>query len=354
MIHKYFILFALFVVTMMLCLACAIEEAEEIPTGSIMVTAIDTSSVPSVPISGAEIFINDITANTITDVYPVFISNLEEGSYNIKVNPHNVFYSSSETIVEVVPNDTVVAELLFEYTAPVEITVNTKDDNGTVITDAAIILDGNFVTDNDIVVNTPATFQISAGNHFVSVFKSGYKTLLPTNIDMVYNPGSIVDTVFVLELGNIGSAVDEIPYDFELPDYNGNMMSIGMMRGNLTLINFWYLECPNCLEEFPDIQIAYEDYVSQGFRVLAINTGWSVAADDSEVGVAEFAELNGYTFPLLINKDNGSDICNGLYGLGYSAPISLFVDRTGVIRVVHNGLMTADELDGYIQDWINE
>jgi hypothetical protein len=62
--------------------------------------------------------------------------------------------------------------------------------------------------------------------------------------------------------------------------------------------------------------------------------------------VAGFVEEYGLTFEMVL--DPGGIIQNQYQIRGY--PTSYFLDREGVIRVVHIGVMNADELDGYLRE----
>ena len=91
--------------------------------------------------------------------------------------------------------------------------------------------------------------------------------------------------------------------------------------------------------EMPNFQKYYKDYPKQ-FEVLAINYG------ESKDVVGEFIHDIGVTFPVLF--DNDAKV-HGVYRFpGY--PTSYIVDKTGVIRFQHIGLMDERTLENYLTE----
>lgn len=123
--------------------------------------------------------------------------------------------------------------------------------------------------------------------------------------------------------------------DFTLDALDGGRVSLSGLRGQPVLINFWFTTCGPCRIEMPAIQSRYERYRDQGLRVLAVNF------DEPKSDVADFAEEFGLTFDVLL--DPGAKVQDLYRVRGY--PTSFFVDRDGVIQVLHIGLMSDDQID---------
>lgn len=130
---------------------------------------------------------------------------------------------------------------------------------------------------------------------------------------------------------------DALAPDFELVNIQGENVKLSDFRGKAVLINFWATWCAPCRLEMPAIQARYEQY-SPDFVVLAVDN------DESLEIVAAFVDELGLTFPVLL--DPGADIQQLYLIRGY--PSSFFVDANGVIKVVHIGIMTEGQLDGYL------
>ncbi|MDH3944797.1 MAG: TlpA family protein disulfide reductase, partial [Anaerolineae bacterium] len=76
------------------------------------------------------------------------------------------------------------------------------------------------------------------------------------------------------------------------------------------------------------------------FTILALNF-----AEPEEL-VREFAQELGLSFPIFLD-DNG--VIQELYQVrGY--PSSVFIDPDGIIRIIHIGIMTDGQLDGYLAE----
>jgi thiol-disulfide isomerase/thioredoxin len=127
--------------------------------------------------------------------------------------------------------------------------------------------------------------------------------------------------------------------DFELLNLQGAAVRLSDLRSKPVLINFWATWCAPCVLEMPNIQKYYERYPGE-FYVLAVNAG------EDERKVETFAEDIGITFEILL--DPGTEL-NDIYSLrGY--PSSFFVDKDGIIQAVHVGMMTEDQIAGYLRE----
>ena len=126
--------------------------------------------------------------------------------------------------------------------------------------------------------------------------------------------------------------------DFTLPALDGAEVSPSDYRGSVVLINFWATWCPPCRAEIPDIIKAYEARQGDGLVVLGI------AVEQAYPLVAPFAEAIGMSYPVLLDEHGQVYKTYRTPGL----PMSIFLDREGVIRVRHVGLMTGQQLDGYL------
>ena len=61
--------------------------------------------------------------------------------------------------------------------------------------------------------------------------------------------------------------------DFSLPTPQGDIVTLADLRRGkkATLINFWFLACPPCREEFRLFQKLYADFKDSGLALVAIN-----------------------------------------------------------------------------------
>ena len=113
--------------------------------------------------------------------------------------------------------------------------------------------------------------------------------------------------------------------NFELPNADGQTVSLSDFNGSPILINFWYTGCPPCRAEMPHLQQVYSEMQGDGLVILAINVG-----ENSDT-VRQFLESNNLS-PLLntvLFDSSGATLKK--YKIQYY-PTSFFVDRDGIIQ----------------------
>ena len=128
--------------------------------------------------------------------------------------------------------------------------------------------------------------------------------------------------------------------DFSLYDLEGKSQSLSQYRGKIVLVNFWATWCKPCTTEMPAMQKIYDKLRDKGFVVLAVNE----LEDDAKV--REHIKQYGYTFPVLMDRDNKVANQFGVFGL----PVSVFIDEKGVVQeYIKGGLLTEDKIYQTIQ-----
>src|SRR5579859_2885585 len=128
--------------------------------------------------------------------------------------------------------------------------------------------------------------------------------------------------------------------DFTLKSLDGQQVTLSQLKGHPVLINFWASWCPPCRLEMPDLVKAYTAHKAEGFVLLGLNATALDTLPDIKAFVKEF----GMTFPVLLDQDGSVEALYRLRGL----PLSVFVDRKGIIRRLNIGAMSADQIEQYI------
>ena len=123
--------------------------------------------------------------------------------------------------------------------------------------------------------------------------------------------------------------------DFTLESLDGGKVSLSDYRGNVVLVNFWASWCDPCRTEIPDLEAAYQAHKGQGLIVLGVN----VAETRQVVGPS--VKAFGISYPVLLDEQDR--LMKVYRGLGL--PMSLLIDREGVIRERHMGLLTAERTE---------
>lgn len=115
--------------------------------------------------------------------------------------------------------------------------------------------------------------------------------------------------------------------DVTITDVQGNSYNLYelLAEKQMVMLNFWFIECPYCVEEFPCINSAYNQY-KDSVEVLALNPY------NSAITIKIFQAKHKLDFPM----------CNDPYGLsdafsvrGY--PTTVIIDRYGVVCLVSPG-----------------
>ena len=140
--------------------------------------------------------------------------------------------------------------------------------------------------------------------------------------------------------GSTGVNQGNLASDFTLEAIDGSEVSLSDYRGDVVLVNFWATWCPPCRAEIPDLEAAYQARSDDGFVVLGINV------EEPREAVAPFAQAIGMSYPVLL--DRGGQVMKMYRAPGL--PISLILDRDGVIQVRHVGFLTGEQLEDYLAE----
>jgi peroxiredoxin len=140
-------------------------------------------------------------------------------------------------------------------------------------------------------------------------------------------------------MGSRVPAVGMQAEDFSLIDLEGKPQSLGHYRGKIVLLNFWATWCKSCTTEMPAMQASFAKLRDKGFVVLAINEL------EDDMTVREHIKRHGYTYPVLMDRDNKVANQFGVFGL----PVSVFVDEKGVVQgYIKGGLLTEQKIQEFV------
>ena len=122
--------------------------------------------------------------------------------------------------------------------------------------------------------------------------------------------------------------------DFALETLRGDTVALSSYRGHAVLVNFWATWCTPCRGEMADLIAAYAAHKAEGLVILAINL-----SDQERVrAVRRYANELQIPFPVLLDVRG---VVRGRYAVP-GVPTSVFIDTSGIIRVVHPGPITND------------
>lgn len=142
-----------------------------------------------------------------------------------------------------------------------------------------------------------------------------------------------------------GSAPQPVPSldapapNFALISLTGETIQLADYGGKPVLLNFWATWCAPCRLEMPAFQNRFDEAAGD-LAIIAINNA------ETPSDVQAFVDELGLTFDILLDPE--AKIQRLYLVRGY--PTSVLIDAEGVIRAQHIGLMTEEQLDGYLQE----
>lgn len=120
---------------------------------------------------------------------------------------------------------------------------------------------------------------------------------------------------------------------FQLASMNGKPLSLGELKGQVVLINFWASWCGPCRQEMPILEQLYHSYQAAGFTLVGVNV--EPNANDAQ----KFLKGTPVSFPILFDPDSKVSKLYEVTGM----PSTVILDRNGKVRYVHHGYKPGDE-----------
>ena len=128
----------------------------------------------------------------------------------------------------------------------------------------------------------------------------------------------------------------DVMYDFTVPSAKGGNIKISelLKTKDLVVINFWYVHCEFCVKEFPMLEKAYLKYADDAAVV-------ALTPFDTMDAVQDFLAENPLQFQVATCDLSIPNLFNV-----QAYPVSVFIDKYGVIREIERGAVL--EEDGFV------
>jgi thiol-disulfide isomerase/thioredoxin len=225
---------------------------------------------------------------------------------------------------------------------------------------------GIFKTDNNIITGSILTLSgdlryLEGAYTEKGVQLSAFSGLTPYYFDFNFIDENSFEGIFYTARGTtriIGNKNDTAeladPYSlaglkkgfdtlsFELPDLNGNIVSLKdeKYQGKVVIVSILGSWCPNCLDEMAYLAPWYEENRDRGVEVIGIAFE---RKDDFDYGKRALTQLKeryntGYTllFGGAVGRENVAGALPELDNFS-SYPTTIYIDKQGKVRKVHTG-----------------
>lgn len=148
----------------------------------------------------------------------------------------------------------------------------------------------------------------------------------------------------VSALGNV--SVGQLAPELSARDLKDREISLTSLRGRSpVLLDFWATWCGPCRMSLPSVQKLYEDFAPLGLEVIGVNQG------EPREYVREFVTRRQYAFGVVIDEAGSIGASFGIKAI----PTTVLIDKNGVVRWLHVGLIPDDkQLRNLIQQIIAE
>jgi thiol-disulfide isomerase/thioredoxin len=147
------------------------------------------------------------------------------------------------------------------------------------------------------------------------------------------------------ELANFKS----FSFDFSLTDVTGAPLKLADHKGKVLIVDIWGTWCPPCRAEIPSFVKLQELYGDKGFQMIGLNQE-NQSSPEGDKLVQTFIKENNMNYPCaLIDESTQSQVPDFE---GY--PTTLFLDRTGKVRLKLVGLHPYTHLESIVQTLLAE
>ncbi len=130
---------------------------------------------------------------------------------------------------------------------------------------------------------------------------------------------------------------------FSIADTSGLIISNESFKGKMTLLNFWFIGCPPCIEEMPSLDKIHEIFKEENFEIISVCT-------DSKSDLEEF--LKDHQIPYRVAAD-GRELLEKVFQWPFGYPSNVLIDEKGKVIKVYRALIESNKKSDY-EKFVNE
>ena len=130
------------------------------------------------------------------------------------------------------------------------------------------------------------------------------------------------------ERGKVGT----LSPNFRAVDLNGNSYSSEELKGSIIVLNFWFIRCPPCIREIPELNNLVQTYRNEKVVFLAF-------ARDSKNKLSDFLETTPFDYNIVPRSGRMTKRFNT-----HGFPTNIIIDQQGEI-VFHEAAYDAERVN---------
>ncbi len=141
---------------------------------------------------------------------------------------------------------------------------------------------------------------------------------------------------FAILLFALSASAQSVQPDFAALDMNGNRVELSALRGKVVVINLWFVNCPNCLDEIKQLNVLVDDYKGKSDVVFL-----GLAASPKPA-LEKFLVKTPFNYTIIPNAQMiiiskfGTPDANGQINVPF--PMHYVIDRDGKVVVKEQGI----------------
>lgn len=145
----------------------------------------------------------------------------------------------------------------------------------------------------------------------------------------------LVIALFATVFGQSSNPTARAP-DFTLKGLSGQVVQLSDLKGKVVLINFWATWCAPCRAEMPELIKWQKQYQNKGLQIVGITY-----PPYKTIRVARLTKSLKTNYPIVF----ASKKLAGLYAVGEILPVTIIVDRQGMIVDRILGILEPEEFE---------
>jgi len=130
-----------------------------------------------------------------------------------------------------------------------------------------------------------------------------------------------------------------------LKSIEGQTVRLSDYRGKVVLINFWATWCPPCRAEIPDLVKFQKEYGKDGLQIIGVTY-----PPEERASVRRFTRRLKVNYPIAL----GTREIKASFSRDETLPLTVIIDREGVIRGTIAGILLPEEFNEQIKPLLQQ